>query len=269
MSLHKSLAKDMSPKAVKKSVVSTAAQRPLTIYPAALSVLGGVFAVFIDANVFSLAALGAGAAITSVSWLWEYFVRGNQHAGDFIRRCREELETKRRAALGQLEKDLRDAGDQRGLKQIQLFKDKYQNFVEILSRKLDPTELTYQRYLTIAEQVFLGGLDNLEHAALAMKSVSAIDVAHLESELSVLERDDSDAAKKRVAEKRARLSLRESQLLRASALLLENEKALTQLDHVSAKIADVKTKQGRAQVDLEDAMAELQHLILNTENYSR
>ncbi len=269
MSLQKSLVKDMSPKAIKKSVLSTAAQRPLTIYPAALAVLGAGFALLIDANALSVAAMAAGGAITSVSWLWEVFARGQHHASQFIRRCREEIEHQRRVSLGQLQQDMRAAGDAQGLKQIQLFKDKYDNFVAILGRKLDAGELTYQRYLTIAEQVFLGGLDNLENAALAMKSVSAIDMAHIENSLAKLKDDHSAAAQTKAGELKARLSLRETQRLRANALLLENEQALTQLDHVTAKIAEIKTQAGRAQLDLEEAMAELQHLIMRADSYAK
>ncbi len=269
MSLQKSLVKDMSPKAVKKSVVNAAVQQPLTIYPAALCVLGGAFALLVDANTFSLGAAALGGVITSVSWLWEYFARGNDHASRFIQRCRDEIEQLRRQALGQLQSDLEQAGDRQGLKQIQLFKDKYENFVDVLGRKLEASELTYQRYLTIAEQVFLGGLDNLENAALAMKSVSAVDEKHIQTELLDLDKSNSAAAKQRTGELKARLNLRESQLLRANALLLENEKALTQLDHVTAKIAEIKTQQGRAQIDLEDAMRELQHLIVRSEDYSK
>lgn len=269
MSLQKSLVKDMSPKAVKKSVANAAVQQPLTIYPAALCLLGGAFALLVDANIFSLGAMAVGGMATSFSWLWEFFAKGNDHASRFIQRCRDELEQKRRQALGQLQKDLEQAGDTQGLKQIQLFKDKYENFVDILGRKLEPTELTYQRYLTIAEQVFLGGLDNLENAALAMKSVSAVDEKHIQTELLNLDQSNSEAAKQKTGELKARLTLRESQLLRASALLLENEQALTQLDHVTTKIAEIKTQQGRAQLDLEHAMNELQHLIVRSENYSK
>jgi len=269
MSLEKSLVRDMSPKAVKKSVVAAASQTPLTIYPAAIGLLGGAFALLVDLNIISLAAMAVGGVLTCGSWLWEYFARGNKHASDFIRRCREDVEQRRRAALGELHRDLSDAGDEQGLKQVQLFKDKYDNFVAILSRKLDSSELTYQRYLTIAEQVFLGGLDNLENAALSMKSVSAIDIEHIQGELDRLDGDDSDAANKKTRELKARMSLRENQMLRAGALMLENEQALTQLDHVSAKIAEIKTQQGRAQLDLEDAMGELQRLIVRAENYSK
>jgi len=269
MSLHKPLMKDVSPKAVKKSVLSAATQQPLTIYPAAISVLGAAFALLIGVNFFSLAAIGIGGVVTSLSWLWEYFAKGNDHASRFVSKCRAETENRRRAALAQLQKDMQEAGDEQGLKQIQLFKEKYDNFVQILSRKLNESELTYQRYLIIAEQVFLGGLDNLENAALTMKSVSAIDLDHIEQTLAELQNSSDEASRKKAAELQARLALRESQMLRASALLLENEQALTQLDHVTTKIAEIKTQQNRAQVDLEDAMAELQHLITRAETYSK
>lgn len=268
MSLSQQLVKDVSPKALKKAVLTQSTQQPLTVYPAAMALLGAAYGLLFDLNMFSIGAMIVGGVLTSASWIWEYFVKGNSHASLYIKRYREELEQKRQLALQQLEGDLKDVHDTQGIKQIQSFKDKYRNFLDILNRKLDQKELTYQRYLTIAEQVFLGGLDNLENAALALKSVSAIDVNHIEGELQKLEKQSSNEAESRKSALSTRLSLRKNQLDRVSQLLLENEQALTQLDHVAAKLADAKTQAGRAQVDLEIAMKELQHLITRTDDYS-
>lgn len=65
-----------------------------------------------------------------------------------------------------------------------------------------------------------------------------------------------------------RLKLRNEQIERVEALMLNNEKALTQLDQVSTKIATINTQQGRSQMDLEDAMKELRRLIQRADNYS-
>ncbi len=269
MTLHVNEVKDVSPKAVRKAVVGAASQRPLTIYPAVVAMLGGAFALLVDANIFSLGALAIGSGITAINWGWEFFARGGKHATHFIQQCREEIAQRRRAALQDVESSLREIHSAQGLKQLELFKSKYANFVAVLERKLESNELTFHRYLTIAEQVYLGGLDNLENAALAMKSVSAIDVDHVQKELQRLHDQHTDAAKKQVEQLRTRMHLKESQSLRASALLLENEQALTQLDHVAAKISAIQTRQGRAQVDLDDAMLELQRLITRTEDYSQ
>jgi hypothetical protein len=268
MSLQKSLVKDVSPKALKKAVVAHSTQAPLTVYPAALSLLAGVYAILFDASSLAIAAMSIGGFLTAASWMWEYFVKGDSHASKVVAKYRSELESKRKAAISLLRDDLQENNDAQGLKQLSLFKEKYDNFLHILSRKLDDTELTHQRYMTIAEQVYLGGLDNLENAALALKSISAIDTGHIQKELNALDRQNSTKADSKRAALESRLALRKNQLDRASQFILENEQALTQLDHVATKIADIKTQQGRAQVDLEVAMRDLQHLITRAENYS-
>ncbi len=262
------LAADLSPAAVKKSVLAAVSQKPLTVYPAAAALLGGAYLVTFGGSLVAAAAVGAGVAVTSVNWLWEYFGRGDRHANEFVRRYRQDLEKRRQDALKSLSKELEAIGDREGMKQVELFREKYHNFVDILDRKLEPEELTYNRYLTIAEQVFLAGLDNLENAAVSTRSISAIDIDHIQRELDRLEGKEDKASVKKVAELQTRLSLRDKQLQRASDLLLVNEQALTQLDHVTTKLADINTKQGRAQLDLEDAMAELQQLIANAHKYS-
>lgn len=268
MTLNKELRADLSPSAVKKSVVAAVTQKPLTVYPAAAALLGGVYMLTFGGSLVAAAAVGAGVAVTSVNWLWEYFGRGGKHANEYVKRYRLELEHRRQEALQHLLAELKDIGDKHGMKQVELFRQKYRNFVDILNRKLEPEELTYNRYLTIAEQVFLAGLDNLENAAVATRSVSAVDIDHINEQLGNLGNRDDSAAQAQKNQLQTRLDLRDKQLQRARDLLLLNEQALTQLDHVTTKLATISTKRGRAQVDLEDAMAELQHMIGRAEQYS-
>ena len=54
-------------------------------------------------------------------------------------------------------------------------REKYDNLAEILREKLNAGELTYSRYVAMAEQVFLSGLDFLKEAAMSLKSISKID----------------------------------------------------------------------------------------------
>jgi len=268
MALNKELRADLSPAAVKKSVLSAVTQKPLTVYPAAAALLGGAYLLTFGSSLVAAAAVGAGVAVTSVNWIWEYFGRGSKHANEYVKRYRLELENRRQEALQSLLAELKDIGDRQGMKQVELFSEKYRNFVDILNRKLEPEELTYNRYLTIAEQVFLAGLDNLENAAVATRSVSAVDVVHINRQLDKLSSRDDTAAQTQKTQLQTRLDLRDKQLQRAGDLLLLNEQALTQLDHVTTKLATINTKQGRAQLDLEDAMAELQHMIGRAEQYS-
>ncbi len=262
------LKKDISPESIKKAVVSTTLQRPLTVYPATIGLVGGFYALLFGGSTIALAALIAGTGITALNWIYEYFVKGDDYANQFVIKFRKELEQRRIETLRHLENELKGIKNDQAVAQIKLFASKYDNFHSILERKLDSTEITYNRYLSIAEQVFLNGLDNLENAAISLRSISTIDKSRISQDLAKLKNKDTEESRQRIIELRTRLELRDEQLDRVSDLLLTNEKALTQLDQVATKIANIDTKQNRAHVDMEDAMEELRHLISRADQYS-
>ena len=264
----KSLSRDLSPQAIKKAVLTSSVQRPLTVYPATVGLLGGFYALVFGANPIALGALAVGGTVTLGNWVYEYFIKGHDYAKDYVTKFRKELEKRRIRALEHLENELASIDNSQAATQVNLFRQKFDNFHSILDRKLDVTELTYNRYLSIAEQVFLNGLDNLENAAVSIKSISTIDAARLKKDIERLEVLDSEDSRERVKQLAARLELRKEQLNRVKGLLLTNEKALTQLDQVSAKLANIDTKQNHAHVDMEDAMSELHRLISRADQYS-
>lgn len=264
----KHLSKDISPGTIKKAVISTSLQKPLTVYPATVGALGVFYALLFGTNIFALVAMIAGGGFTLFNWVYEYYVKGDKHANQFVTLYRRELEKRRIEALKHLEDELSEIHNEQAVNQVLLFRRKYDNFQSILDRKLDSTELTYNRYLSIAEQVFLNGLDNLENAAIALKSISTINVDRINKDIQQLNQDQSKDNEARIIELNARIALHQTQLNRVSELLLTNEKALTQLDQVAAKLANIDTRQNHAHVDMEDAMDELHRLIERAEGYS-
>lgn len=259
----------LSPAEVRWQVMKTAFQRPLTVYPATLALLAALFALAVSSGPVVLALIAAGAGFALGNGFWQSVVRGRRNASDVMRRYADRLEGERLRAIAKLRADLEENGDDAGLQQIRLFNDKFRNFVDVLNRKLKPTELTYNRFLGIAEQVFLAGLDNLEAASLAHKSVSAVDIDHIDGELVRLAAEQDAASRQRVAELQTRKTLRAEQLARVEQIKLDNEAALTQLDRVTAEIAGIDTARTRADVDLEAAMNELGRLIARADAYSK
>lgn len=259
---------DLSAPAIKRAVLRMAAQKPLTAYPAAIAGLGGVCVLLFDAPIIGLATLGVGGLFAVSNFIVEMQLKGSNNANEYVRSYREELIKKRNKSVQLIECDLKAICNDEGLKQIDLFTTKYDNFQHLLDRKLDPTELTYNRFMTIAEQVFLGGIDNLGHAYNALRSVSAIDIDRLNSEISELELLNDSSKEAHLETLLSRRDLRDGQHKKAALFLLENETALSQLDQVTAKLSDMNTVQGHALVELEDSMNELQHLINRAEKYA-
>ncbi len=216
-------------------------------------------------NVFTLGALAVGATLGASGFFGNYFFNKDKYASAYMSDIRARLIRKREALLDGLEEELSAANEYRGVSQIKLFTEKYDNLLSILGKKLDQNELTHMRYLTIAEQVFLGGIDNLENVSLALKSISAIDIDNIGWQIEEAKSNNNQSL---VAALEKRLGLHEQQRARAADLLAQNDAALTELDHVTTKLANTKTEQGHAVMDIEDAMSELGSLIKRADKYS-
>lgn len=259
----------LSNRSIKNAVLKNTLQHPLVLYPTVTGVLAAVAGVIFNFGSLPF-FIGAGGAMTAIGgWLFEYFARQEQHSKDYISEITEALNQEREKKIARLGSDLERVQCREGVKQLELLEGKYRNFEEILGTKLAPTEMTYFRYLGIAEQVYLAILDNLDKVYLALKSISAVDPEHLAVRLQKLDRNPSEQAAKEKETLSRRLALRQEQLDRASDLILANEHALTELDHVTAKIAGVQMNKGRADLDLDMAMEELRRLAERADQYAR
>ncbi|MFT6325184.1 MAG: hypothetical protein ACJAYK_000145 [Crocinitomicaceae bacterium] len=270
MSDMRSIVKQLEPAELKKAVVSAAIQSPGTLYPAVVAMLAGCYGALFSFSPIVIGLAVVGGLASAINSGVQFGVQGDKHANTIVMRYREELKLKRVKTLLALKQKLSKHPGSLSLKQVDLFNAKYNNFVEILDQKLNPGELTYNRYLTIAEQVFLAGLDNLEHYSISKDSVKAIDTTHITQEISRLDKikDKNNTSAKTYEELTERMRLHQMQINKADNYLLENEQALTQLDSVTTRIANINTTQSHAEVDLESAMDELKYLIDKTETYS-
>lgn len=256
--------KDLSKRAVSRAVLGNSAQHPVAIYPTVVGVLGGVGAVLFGPGVLTLGALVGGLGFGLGGWAFQYFAKGDEHAQRLVEEIQTQLENRMRAVRAELRDDLKEVADHRGETQLRSFVDKFDNFRTLLARQLNPNELTYQRYLAIAEQVTLAGLDNLKAICLSLRSISAINLPNLEHRLRH-ERDLSDAERQSLE---TRIALHREQMVQVNDLYVQNEEALTQLDHVSARIASIQTSSGHAHMDMEAAMSELRVLAERAERYA-
>lgn len=249
-------------KAVRRRVLSS----PLILYPGVASVLSGLAAALFASPV-TVGLAVASPVLLLAGWQFEKHLRSHAYSLAYLAEANQKLQAERAARTAQLVERLRLLHSRQGIHQIKLFNHAFQNFQEILGEKFSPQELTYGRYLGIAEQVFLASLDNLERVCLALKSVSTVDAAELEERIRELAKEDDTSAREESATLRQRLQILKEQTDLAETLLLQNEKALTELDHVTAKVASVVTEKGRAELDLEQAMEELRRLAERAEKY--
>jgi hypothetical protein len=169
------------------------------------------------------------------------------------------------AELSALQRELEALDDERPIHQLRAMRDKRNNLVDVLNRRLDAGELTYARYLTTAQQVYLSALDNLHEIAISLRSISTIDRPYIETRLADLHSRSSDSAQSERASIEGRLELLTSQEDKVARLLAQNESGMTAMDRTATALADAPI--GRTPEDAEAAMEALEELAQRAMKY--
>lgn len=155
--------------------------------------------------------------------------------------------------LHTLRAELERLGDPRPARQLQAIGEKRDNLIDILDERLEAGELTYSRYQSTAQQVYLAVVGNLREVAIARKSVRTIDLDYIDSRLGELRTEDGADARAEIASLEDRRALATTQDARATYLLAQNESAMTLLDRTSAALAsapiDVAPKDAEAAME--------------------
>ena len=257
---------DFSPRAIQKEVVKSVGKKPYVLYPLAVGLLGAFAAAVLSPSPLTIVAAIGGGIIGIGAWLFNATLRREVFANRYLKKLRETLSQRVNQSIRSLESDLVDVDSQDGLYQLDRLQKKFEAFQQILRRKLDENELTFGRYLGMAEQVFLGGLDNLKLLTDLLKGTSVIDAKHLGRRIVELENASSPSknAEKELATLLERQGLLYQQQSKVKQLLAQNEEAMTQIDKVMAKIAGMESGPGHATMDMESAMQELERLAQRT-----
>lgn len=250
-------------------VIKSVLLQPLTW--AAMATLGGLewafFAWFQPTPIMSAVALATGA-LSALTWP-VVFTRSEAFARALYR-WPDELASQQEEKLRTLKGDFEEFGYAQGSSQLKMLREKIDNLAEVLKRRLHAGELTYGRYLGMAEQVYLSALDNLHEVAVALRSVSTIDRSYIDSRLDELRqaagRSDEQARELSALEKRG--SLFEEQQQRIASLMAQNESAMTVLDKTATALATTRTEKGHASMDAEAAMVELERLAKRVGKYA-
>lgn len=257
---------DFSRRAIGRQVATVTAQKPYVLYPLAAGILGALSALLLGTPLLP-ALVGGGIGLTA--WVLDNTLRREKHANDYVRRLHDMLALKTQASLASLEAELEEVGEDDGLDQLQRLKRKYAAFEALLRRKLDPGELTFGRYLGMAEQLYLGGLDNLTTIANIRRGLNVINPERIarrardiasDGVIDPTERQELDALNRRK-------ELLQRQTASVTALLAQNETAMTKLDEVTASIAALNLGDRRASMNIEQAMLELDALARRSADY--
>jgi len=261
---------DLSKRAVDWAVLSGSLQHPAVVYPAAAGVLGGIGAALLTASPVLVAGAVVGGGVALLALGVNCLFRRDFFASRYLEAAHQSVVAYRTAVLENLEEDLRSHKAREALSQLERFGEKVKAFEDVLDDKLGRKELTYARFLGIAEQVYLSGMDNLRQVALAKKSVATVDETYIRGRIKALGAagEPSPARKQEAASLQQQLELAAKQHAGVEALLAQNEQALAQLDLALAAVTDMKTGSSQSSVSMETAMSDLQHVASRAGAYS-
>jgi hypothetical protein len=269
-------AADYLPEVIQKQVISLGVKHPATVYPMALGA-GSAFVgwLFSAPMLYLIALVGM---LSGPAWaIAQIFFFREKISLRYIQQLNERQKQYRAEARILLEAELKECRDIEGLEsytaqgiaQFAGIREKFETVRELLKVKLHEEELTYGRFLGAAEQVNLSVLDNLKDIVSLLKSMASIRPVHIRERLKKLSeiKSKSEDDLKQQAALEKRLALREEQIHKVKNLLTKNEEALTEMEKISAAIADWQTDEHFARTDFESAIARLQELAAQAHEY--
>lgn len=265
---------DYSQGAIQRHIMQQGLSHWLTLYPPVFGVICGFAAYLFDRPVLYLGlisglALGLGSAVINI------FFRSDTLSARYL----QKLAVKNQAQKEQMLEDLRrslaqartisgaEAYASQGLEQFERMRARFEDLRQMLASKFRQGELSYSRFIGATEQVYLGGLDNLQRMISLLESVSGIDVEYIERRLASLAGLNSPTDRKERETLLRRRQLRRSQLERISELLTANEEAMTALEETAASVAAMSTDIAFAKGDFDTAIEQLQQVAARARHY--
>ena len=219
----------------------------------------------------SLIMLGAALALGVASLVaWSVIFRKSDNFLRQLYSWADDLESIRKEMMATLSSDFEELGFEQGNVQMKQLHEKFRNLVEVLKRRLNAGELTYGRYLAMAEQVYLSAIDNLQEVAVTLRSVSTIDRDHIERRLGEIRNTGAPTPEQEqeFIALQSRDSLLDEQTGTATRLIAQNEAAMTVLDQTAAALAKARMGKGHADMDADMAMEELEMLANRAGKYA-
>ena len=263
---------DFTPASLNRSLFRHSVRHWSIRYAPSL-LLGGVLFGILFGFSYPLFLLMLGLiGFASITFIINIYFRGDkykkQHALNLLQKLEEQTEQK----LVNLKGNLIRYKNEHGAKQLEQFRQKFNTLVDILKSKFDVSQLTYNRYYSIAQEVFLSGIDNLNDVITALKTLESIDLKYITERLkSIKDEDENNMAVKKEKDALTRsLNSYDLQKNKITELIAENESALTQMDEATIAISEINRSQEKeARIDMENSMKALADMAQRSKLYSR
>jgi hypothetical protein len=231
----------------------------------------GILTAILLGSGVGIPIIGGALLLGGGTWAWKRFFKGDKFFDYYRDHLRQLLDEDTERRRHELQRSLEAFGNKHACEQLEQFQIKIKVFIEILDMKFpDKNQLTYNRYYTIAQEVFLSGIDNLNEVLLIHKTLDAIDVDYIERSLQRLEKREQDDATKR--ERNSLLQSKQQYLDQQQDiknLMAQNEEALGNLDEAIVQVQDIKrSANNEGQLDMESSMEQLHRMAQQSYKFS-
>ncbi|MDP2933075.1 MAG: hypothetical protein Q8N81_02995 [bacterium] len=260
---------DYLPERIQKEVLRTGFSHPCSLYPFAIGLGCGAAGLILSMPLLYLIAAG-GLLVGPVWAVVQIFFLPDRIRKKYLAKLEAERVNYREFLKSELRRGLQykyaseKANElaRKGIKQFDRAAEALKDIVDLLAMKLKTDELLFHRFLAATEQTYLSILDSLKDCVALLKSADSINPEELKECLSKISRmkkitPAAEEEKQAVSE---RLELWQNQMDDVEKRQARNERALTELEQISRKIAEWQTDRHFALTDIEATIAELQHL---------
>jgi len=263
---------DFTPQAVNKALFEYATNHWSLRYAIPLLLGTGLFGLLFGYSyILFLLILGI-IGLTGIGFINNIYFKADKFKNNYTRDLLQKLEMLTEKKLKDLQKNLKEYKNNHGAKQLEQLRQKFDILNDILKSKFDVSQLTFDRYYSIAREVYLSGLDNLNDVVIAEKTLRSIDLDYIDERLKELGKENTDnmaIVKEKEALNRSKDSF-SMQKQKIGKLLAENETALSQMDTATIAISEItKSKDKQGQVDMENSMKALSEMVERSKMYSR
>lgn len=227
----------MANKTLEQLKRDIALQHPLNSYPTMLGAIGGAFYFLIEPIMVvgiagaTLATIGIGSLIVNG------FIRRDAFALEAMQKINAKLERDRIKNMGILSSKLDSELTRQQLERIQ---DKFSTFRDVLNERFQKGTITYNRFLSTAQEIFKLSVKRIEEIHLKEKQIAGIDCKGAEKRLRQLNKEDeSDPTV--VSEKaslQSRIDIKGKNEQRIKEILASNEQAITKFDIVMDQMSE-------------------------------
>ena len=179
----------------------------------------------------TLATIGIGSLIVNG------FIRRDAFALEAMQKINAKLERDRIKNMGILSSKLDSELTRQQLERIQ---DKFSTFRDVLNERFQKGTITYNRFLSTAQEIFKLSVKRIEEIHLKEKQIAGIDCKGAEKRLRQLNKEDeSDPTV--VSEKaslQSRIDIKGKNEQRIKEILASNEQAITKFDIVMDQMSE-------------------------------